>query len=90
MSYVEIFTIKKSGDVVSHSTTHNNHAFAPFVWARLADKYDVPASGWGTHRFDPLWDLQGTGKLGRLDDILLGGGVRLIEYGWEEKTYPRS
>lgn len=75
MSYVEIFCVEASGDVMSYGRAHNNHAFAPYVWTKLGQKYGfLPNDAYSiTHPgTDDLWAAVGTGALSRQDDVLLG------------------
>lgn len=75
MSYVTIYRIDPEGDVELLGDAKNNHGFAPLVWHKLIEQYKVPTKGtryWDDDYYQPLWSLLGTGKLERLDDILLG------------------
>jgi len=75
MSYVEIFCIEASGDVMSFGRARNNHGFAPCVWTKLGQKYGfLPKDAYSiTHPgTDDLWAAVGTGALSRQDDVLLG------------------
>lgn len=76
MSYVEVFVIDQNGDAVSFGEASNNHGFAPLVWEKLAKQYEVISpDGYvllNHEALQKLWDMQGTDKLAKNDDIILG------------------
>jgi len=77
MSYVEVFRVDKDGDVVSYDTARNNHGFAPLVWEKLGEKYEVPRTNeyylmMDKPALEATWKLRGEGKLDRLDNVLMG------------------
>ncbi len=77
MSYVEIFRITESGDVLTYDTARNNHGYAGIVWQYLMVQYGLHATGrpyelnppWN---YEPLWAKFDDGSLEPLDRILLG------------------
>jgi hypothetical protein len=77
VSYVEVFVVEQNGDVVSFGATSNNHGFAPLVWDKLGEQYEVPREDprfplmMDKQALEALWNKCGTGELDPLDDLLL-------------------
>jgi hypothetical protein len=75
MSYVEIFKVERSGDVVSYGTVRNNHAGAPAIWNDLAKRHGFSDSKYvlmDSKGLESLWESIGTSKLERWEEVLLG------------------
>jgi hypothetical protein len=77
MSYVTIFKIEQSGDVVPYGEGSNNHVFAPIVWEVLGYKYQYMNKE--RHPYflrDPgleaMWNTWPDAKMSRLEQVLLG------------------
>lgn len=73
MSFVEVFRIKKNGDVKTYSNdAHNNHAGAPLIWRKITELYGLPEMNWASEECtDPLFTESNFEKYSREHKILL-------------------
>lgn len=86
MSYVEVFAVDTSGEVLSFSDeARNNHVFAPLIWDTFLLKYGYVGAESGRGSFmrdntalDRMWREWPSPKMTRLDNILLGATFDLI------------
>lgn len=70
MSAIEIFGVKKNGDVVSIGTVNNSWLGSMHVLHTLSNKYNVPANMYAIS-FNPLWELLGRGWLLPYEELIL-------------------
>jgi hypothetical protein len=76
VSYVTLLEVKKTGEVENYAEIGNNHGFAPLVWDYFSKKFNTYSGPYSVMMDEPAlkktWKLFNSGKLDRLDNILLG------------------
>lgn len=76
MSYVTLLEVKKSGEVENYAEVGNNHGFAPLVWDYFSKKFKTYTGPYSVSldekALKATWKLFNSGKLDRLDNMLMG------------------
>jgi len=72
MSYVEVFRVKKDGNVVSFdSETRNNHGGAPLIWDKITELYGIEYKMMSESTWDNLFSADSIDKYTREHKILM-------------------